>query len=162
MDAAVVVRITSDCPYVDPAVSDAVVLARRASGLRYARTAISTGFPLGFDTEVVTFEALQEADDGADDPYEREHVTPYIWRRPDRFPAIYVDRVPDLRSWRLVVDAPEDYMLARAVYDDLGPDFRLGHLVELFARRPDLLTINRDVGQTPYVGLPGPGNRTRS
>jgi spore coat polysaccharide biosynthesis protein SpsF len=153
--ATTLVRVTSDCPYLDPDVSGAVLAAADAAGVPYARTAFRSGYPLGFDTEVVRTDALRVADAEATDPYEREHATPFIWRHPERFPCIWLDHLPDLRSWRLVVDAQEDYELAETVYDELGPGFRLAQLETLFADRPELLAINRDVAQTRYVGIPG-------
>lgn len=146
-DAAAIVRITSDCPLFDPAVSGAVIAAFHAAGAPYARTAPGTGFPHGFDTEVFTAGALAAADREADDPYEREHVTPFLLRRPDRFPALHLDRKPDLRSWRLTVDTEADYALASAVYDalyDTDPAFGLAAMAALFAARPNLLDINRN------------------
>ena len=88
-NAKTVIRVTSDCPLIDPAVSASVLaayVAGRADGIRYARTAFDTGYPHGFDTEVFDVDALYEAETKATDPYEREHATPYIWRRPDRIP----------------------------------------------------------------------------
>ena len=154
-----VMRITSDCPLVDPGVSAAVLqayAAGRASGLRYARTAFDAGFPLGFDTEVLAAATLYEAEARAVDPYEREHVTPYVWRNPDRYPAIMLSSRPDRRHWRLVVDTLDDYRLACAIYDRLypaNPAFSYSDLCTLFEAQPELLTINRHVEQKPYVGL---------
>jgi len=155
--AAVVVRVTSDCPMFDPAISGAVLSTFRSLKLPYARTTISTGFPRGFDTEVVAVEALGIAAREASDPYEREHVTPYIWRNPERFPAAHLGCVPDRAGWRLTVDTPEDLQLAAEIFTELGtgpPYFGVVELAALFERRPDLLEINRDVPPTPYVGVP--------
>jgi spore coat polysaccharide biosynthesis protein SpsF len=153
--AETVVRITSDCPLFDPTVSSAVLQLARSLGVPYARTTGRTGFPHGFDTEVVSVSALQEAMEKAD-AFEREHVTPYVWRHPERFAAAYVGHQPDLRSWRLTVDTAQDYELARAVYDELWPEhpaFGLAQLAALFRRRPDLLQLN--AGSTgPEVGIP--------
>ena len=156
--ADVVVRITSDCPYVDPDVSGAVLGVWRLSGLPYARTSIERGFPLGFDTEVLATETLRLADREAVDPYEREHVTPFMWRQPDRFPAVQLECRPDVRRWRLVVDTVDDYELACRVYDELGSDFRFGDLRGLFSRQPDLLEINAHLSSPRYVGLPPPSD----
>lgn len=148
--AATVIRITSDCPLLDPSVSGAVLAAYaagRAAGLRYARTSAESGFPHGFDTEVFEAAALYEADARATDPYEREHATPYIWRRPELYPAMIVDARPDRRQWRLTVDTEDDYRLACAIYDALyrtNPAFGYAELCALFAARPDLLHINAD------------------
>ena len=153
-EATTIVRVTSDCPFADPEVVSSVVGIRAAANVVYARTAFDRGYPLGFDTEAIAMDSLVAAAAEAVEPYEREHVTPFIWRQPERFPAVYVDRLPDLRWWRLVVDCQEDYLLAREVYDTLGADFGLVELEGLFRDRPELLDLNADVAQTPYVGVP--------
>jgi spore coat polysaccharide biosynthesis protein SpsF len=157
--AATVMRITSDCPLLDPDVSGGVLaayLAAKDAGIRYARTAFDSGFPLGFDTEIFAAAALFEAEARASDPYEREHVTPYIWRRPDAYPSILIDARPDRRHWRLVVDTEEDYRLVAAIYDAFypaKPDFGLADLSRLFAAQPELLKLNAHIAQHGYVGL---------
>jgi spore coat polysaccharide biosynthesis protein SpsF len=156
-DAVTVMRITSDCPMIDPAVSASILAAYAAgqgAGIRYARTGFDTGFPLGFDTEVLPAQALYEAEVQASDPYEREHVTPYIWRRPERFPATILAAQPDRRHWRLVVDTKDDYRLAAAIYECLHgdtPEFGYMELCALFEARPDLLEINAHVRQNVYA-----------
>ncbi len=156
-DAVTVMRITSDCPMLDPAVSASVLAAYAAgqgAGIRYARTGFDTGFPLGFDTEVLSAQALYEAEARASEPYEREHVTPYIWRRPERFPATILGAQPDRRHWRLVVDTQDDYRLAATIYESLHgeyPFFGYMELCALFEARPDLLKINAHVQQKAYV-----------
>lgn len=155
--AGTVVRLTSDCPFLDPRASAAIVAAFHASGLPYASNAMESGYPLGFDTQVMTIASLREADAEASDPYEREHVTPFLWRRPDRYAALYLDHHPNLRHWRLVVDTKDDYEMASRVYDELAshnPLFGLDALRTLFAARPDLPALNAGVRQTPYEGLP--------
>lgn len=155
--AETVVRLTSDCPFLDPRASAAIVAAFHASGAAYASNAMETGYPLGFDTQVTSLESLREAEAEATDPYEREHVTPFLWRRPERYPALYLDYHPNLRHWRLVVDTRDDYEMARRVYDELAPRdalFGLDALRGLFAEQPDLLALNAQVKQTPYEGLP--------
>lgn len=157
--AATVMRITSDCPLIDPQVCARVLaayVAGQPAGIRYARTSFDSGYPHGFDTEVFDAEALYEAEAKASDPYEREHATPYIWRRPENFPATIIDVQPNRRDWRLVVDTPEDYRLVSAIYDALyprNPNFGLPEIAALFAARPDLLAINAHVGPQTYVGL---------
>jgi spore coat polysaccharide biosynthesis protein SpsF len=155
--AATVVRITSDCPMIDPGVSGAVLAAYRQSGAAYARTAIHHGFPHGFDTEVVAAEHLLAADREATDPYEREHVTPFIWRRPERFSAVYLDHVPDCRHWRLVVDTAEDYAVARTIYERLhpsAPHFGFAELRRLAATEPEIFRPNSHIRQAAYPGAP--------
>jgi spore coat polysaccharide biosynthesis protein SpsF len=155
--ADIVMRITSDCPLVDPAVSAAVLAVYRATHAVYARTAFRSGFPHGFDTEVFAMEALRAAHAEATDPFEREHVTPFIWRRPDRFHAVFLDSQPDHRAWRLTVDTPEDYALATAIYDALypaKPTFGYREIVALFEARPDLRAASERV-RADIPGAPG-------
>jgi spore coat polysaccharide biosynthesis protein SpsF len=143
--AATVMRVTSDCPLLDPEVSASVLdsyLAGRGRGLRYGRTSSERGYPLGFDTEVFDVEALFEAETNAIDPFDREHATPYIWKRPNEYPAIIIDPDTDRRHWRLTVDTAQDYQLATAIYDALyphRPNFGYSDIVALFDARPDLL-----------------------
>lgn len=157
VNATTVMRLTSDCPFLDPDVSAAVLAGFRRTGTAYASNAMESGYPLGLDTQVTSMNALREADAEAVDAYEREHVTPFLWRRPDRYPALYLDHRPNLRAWRLVIDTPEDYAMACAVYETLAPSeplFGLAALRRLFREQPQLLTMNQAVHQTPYEGLP--------
>ena len=146
-----IMRMTSDCPFIDPRISGAVLAAHDNAKTPCARTAFDKGVPQGLDTEVVTVEALRVAAQECDDPYEREHVTPFLWRRPNRFPAVFLGYAPDRRDWRLTVDEAPDYELAKQVYDALysnQPDFGLAELETLFASRPELLRINAHVRAT--------------
>jgi spore coat polysaccharide biosynthesis protein SpsF len=154
--ASVVVRITSDCPMLDPRVSGAVLASFLSLDVSYARTAVDEGYPVGFETEVVAMEALREAARDSVDPYEREHVTPFIWRRPERFPAVHLACAPDRRDWRLTVDTPEDYALACCLYDELfeaDPLFGLAALTRLIAQKPELLVLNAHVEQNPLIEI---------
>jgi spore coat polysaccharide biosynthesis protein SpsF len=150
--ADIIVRVTSDCPLIDPQVISMVIGARNQAGTSFAATAMETGYPTGMDVEVMTREALEAAASEASDLYELEHVTPYIWRRPDRFPAIYIDRKPNLRSLRLVLDTPQDYELVKSIFERLGskPLFDLKSILALREREPHIFEINRDVAQRPY------------
>ncbi len=158
--AATVMRITSDCPLIDPHISGAVLgayLAARNAGFSYARTAFDQGYPLGFDTEVFSSDLLFEAERESVDNYEREHVTPFIWRRPERYPSLMITSQPDHRDWRLVVDTETDYQLMSAIYDALYPNnpaFGYPEIAALFESQPELLALNQDIVQTPYEGLP--------
>jgi spore coat polysaccharide biosynthesis protein SpsF len=156
--ASTVVRITSDCPMLDPVVSSTVLAAFIRSGVSYARTGITNGYPLGYETEVIAIDALRAAAGESRDLYEREHVTPFVWRRPERFSAIHLACIPDRRKWRLTVDTKEDYALAGRVYDELfetNPLFGLTEITSLFARNPGLLELNDRVSQKPLIGLDG-------
>lgn len=153
--AEIVMRVTSDCPFIDPAASGTVLAMLRAGGVPYARTAIKTGYPIGLDTEVMRADTLAAAARESADPFEREHVTPFIWRQPERFPFLMLDRVPDRRAWRLTVDTAADYTLAHRLYEVLhpaDPDFDFAAIENLMLAQPDLASINADIPHTPHLG----------
>jgi glutamate-1-semialdehyde 2,1-aminomutase/spore coat polysaccharide biosynthesis protein SpsF len=145
--ASVVVRITPDCPLLDPAVAGQVVRRfREAAGrLDYVSNTQPPTFPDGQDTEVFSFAALDTAWREARLGSEREHVTPFIWKQPQRFRLANVAHVPDLSHLRWTVDEPADLEFVRAVYRRLGAEqpFGLEDVLELLAREPALLDLNR-------------------
>jgi spore coat polysaccharide biosynthesis protein SpsF len=151
-----VMRVTSDCPLLDPAVAARVLEGQARSGSPYAATALERGYPIGLDVEVVDARALRAADDEATDPYEREHVTAFLWRRPERYPAQLFDREPDRRAWRLALDTPEDYEVIRSIYANLhpaDPAFGFDAVESLLLAHPELLRPSAGVAQRPYVGI---------
>jgi spore coat polysaccharide biosynthesis protein SpsF len=121
-DADVVVRLTADCPLADPEIVDAVIDRRAEAAADYASNtpAVRTN-PHGLDTEVMRREVLEAAWAEATDPYEREHVTAFIYRRPERFRIASLSRAPSLAHLRWTVDVPEDLDFVRDVYARLYP-----------------------------------------
>ena len=141
-----VVRLTADCPLIDPEVIDRCV----ATFLAGAWDHLSLGgqFPKGLDTEVTAQRALLAAHAEARLPSEREHVTPYVWKHPDRFRCGVVTLPEPLAGHRWTVDEPRDLELVRAVYARL---YRPGHvfgwreIAALLAREPALVAINAGI-----------------
>lgn len=120
--ADVVVRITSDCPLLDPEVVDAAVNERRATGADYASNAQIRTFPRGLDVEAFTFDALARAHRDARESYEREHVTPYLYRHPELFRTHDVVRDgEDLSSMRWTLDTTDDLRMLAALVDSFAP-----------------------------------------
>lgn len=117
-----VLRLTADCPLADWRVIDALVERHQAEGADYTNnvTPVRT-FQHGLDAEVMRREALETAAREAADPYEREHVTPFIYRRPERFRLATLTREPSLAHLRWTVDLPEDLAFVRRVYERLYP-----------------------------------------
>ncbi len=157
--ADIVVRVTADCPLIDPALVDALVdafLAGRGEvpPLDY-RSIDSTRYPRGLDAEIFMRAALDEAAANALDPAEREHVTPYIYRRPDRFrlgPPLGPPPSPpgDGVEQRWCVDEPADFELVRRLLEALyptNPAFGWRDCCELLRRNPDWVDINRAIRQ---------------
>lgn len=118
-DPAHVARLTADCPLADWTVVDACVALHLQGGADYTSNVIRRSFPKGLDVEVITLAALDRAWREAADPYEREHVTPYIHRHPELFSLAHLVQGVDRSAWRWTVDTPEDWAMVEAVYQAL-------------------------------------------
>ncbi|MBL8700124.1 MAG: glycosyltransferase family protein [Alphaproteobacteria bacterium] len=121
VDADVVVRITSDCPLADPGLCGDVIALRAARGVDYAANNMPPRFPHGLDCEAFTAQSLRRADDAARDPYEREHVTPWLRRNPAITRATLDGPGGDAAQQRWTLDFPEDYAFFQAVFAQLPP-----------------------------------------
>jgi spore coat polysaccharide biosynthesis protein SpsF len=153
-DAEVVVRMTSDCPVIDPQVSDMLVrrFLEHAPALDYATNGIPRSWPVGLDTEVMRMEALDIAAREADDPYDREHVSPFLYRQPNRFRILSVVSDTDLSHHRWTLDERGDYELLRRIIEALYPDNpTFGHrdIIGLLADHPDWSELNAAANQKP-------------
>lgn len=145
LDADVLVRITADCPMVDPAVIDRLVLRLLTEDLDYIRT--DESYPNGFDVEVFTAGALLDAAEHAHDPYDREHVCPYIARTAgDRASH---DSRGSLRSpIRVTIDEPEDVTVVRAVFEAFGHDqFTIDDVEDLARTTPAIFEANSAIAR---------------
>jgi len=116
-----IVRLTADCPLIDPEVIDEVTRVYQKNDCDYASNTLERTYPDGLDVEVFSREALEVAWRGADLKSEREHVTPYIWKNDDRFDLCHVTLDMDLSELRWTVDEPEDLLFVRELYSRL-PD----------------------------------------
>ena len=158
-DADVVVRITGDCPVIDPEVIDMTVRAFLASeppvDLAVNRFVDDRTFPVGLDTEVCSFEALETAWKEADQAYQREHVMPYLYDPPGRFRVLHVRNDEDLGSYRWTVDTAEDLEFIRAVFAHFAPDdeFDWREILDLVRSRPDLAALNAGVKHKPLKSI---------
>lgn len=145
-EAALIVRITADDPFKDPQVIDhAVRLWLQEPTLDYVSNTLEPTYPEGLDIEVFTRAALERAWREARLPSEREHVTPYIWKHPDRFRVRNFRFARDLSHLRWTVDYPEDLEFARAVYERLyrpGQVFLMEDILRLLEAEPELAQIN--------------------
>jgi len=147
--ADVVVRITSDCPLIDPDVTDQVVAAFLHSDAHYASNTLQRTWPQGLDTEAFHAAALNVAWREARQPYERAHVTPCFYQHPERFRLLSVTGPEDHSQGRWTVDTAEDLDFARTVYERLDRDdaFSWRYVLELLAREPAIAALNRHVRQ---------------
>ena len=140
-----VVRLTGDCPLADPEVIDAVVRFHLDGGYDYSSNTLHPTFPDGLDVEICRTACLAEAGREAGSPFQREHVTPFLYQQPGRYRLGDFRRSPDLSALRWTVDNAEDFDLVCRIYAALypsRPDFALDDIRVLFENNPDLVKIN--------------------
>lgn len=145
-----IVRLTGDCPLIDPEIIDAVIQLAREGGHDYATNAVEPTYPDGLDVEVVRFDILETAWQEAALASQREHVTPFIHQQPERFDIAHLKRSPDLSHLRWTVDEPADYQLVTRIYEQLyasNPAFGTDEILTLLDREPQLVTLNTQYGR---------------
>lgn len=164
--AEVVVRITADCPAIDPQIINRTVAAFRDFGADFAANRLvppwRRTFPIGLDTEVCSFSSLEKAWREANQPFQREHVMPFFYEgippeafdltrdslviSPRGFRTLLVNHVPDYGSLRWTVDTPQDLEFIRQVFNRLEKDdFSWRDLLRLVEQEPDLQKVNENV-----------------
>ena len=149
--ADTIVRLTADCPVIDPAVIDQTVAAFRAAGADFGANRLpppwKRTFPIGLDTEVCSFAGLERAWREAQLPFEREHVMPYFYDQEGRFKVVVIDHQPDCGGYRWTVDTPDDLRLLREIFARFaGSDqFSWLDVLSVVQREPHLLKINAAV-----------------
>ena len=144
--ADIVVRITGDCPLVDPALVDELVREFRAARVDYYSNVSPPTFPDGLCIEVFGAAALEAAAREATEKFDREHVTPYL-RRADRFSQGVKRNDEDLSSLRWTVDESADLSVIRRVFAHFAPSQQFGwrDVLELQRSRPELFTANTHI-----------------
>lgn len=153
--ADVIVRVTSDCPLIDPSIIDRVIQTylENSEAFDYVTNALQRTYPRGMDTEVFSFKALQQAYQESTAQPDREHVTPFINRRPERYRFGHVCDNEDNSAHRWTVDTPEDFELIRrileAVYPN-NPHFSMQDCLQVVRRHPDWSKLNAHVEQKLY------------
>ena len=151
-DIDLVVRITSDCPCIDAQIMDLVINEHIKAMADYTSNCLVRTYPHGLDVEVINFSTLEKAYKNAKKDYEREHVTPYIYRNPQIFKIQKVKAPEELCApdIRVTLDTEEDYALLCAVFDYLYPKneyFNAYDIVNLFGEKPWLKLINKKIVQ---------------
>ena len=155
--ADVVVRITGDCPLVDPDLVDEVIRQFKATNVDYFSNVSPPTYPDGLDIEVFTFKALEQASRETADPFDREHVTPYL-RKSAKIKTAAMQHREDLSSLRWTVDEPADFMVIEKVFQHFHPrtDFTWVEVLTLKNEQPELFNINqhliRNEGATMGTG----------
>lgn len=154
--ADVIVRVTSDCPLIDPEIVDVVIahFLKYRKNIDFASNALKRTFPHGLNVEVFSFEALQRTWRKSTQAYQREHVTPYIWEHPLIFRLTNVENRENLSHFRWTVDEKKDLEFVREIYKRLYRNNRIFLMKEILAllnREPNLTKINSSI-QTKLPG----------
>jgi spore coat polysaccharide biosynthesis protein SpsF len=152
--ADVIVELTGDSPLHDPAIVDKVVADFRMGGADFVCNFLPYSTPRGTDARVFTTDALDEINRTSADPADHEHVSLHFWEHPEKYRLrnVTTDLPAAVAEYRLTVDTLEDFRLVEAVYEELyprNPAFTIADVIELFGRRPELLSINRAIEQKP-------------
>jgi spore coat polysaccharide biosynthesis protein SpsF len=150
--ADMIVRVTSDCPLIDPVVIDRIIAFYRdhPGEYDYVSNSLTQSFPYGMAAEVFPFKALEEAHRDAVAEPEREHVSPFIYTRPERYRIGQVIQRENLSHHRWTVDTPEDFDLVERITSalyPLKPTFDMQDILELLKHHPDWVEINSHVHQ---------------
>ena len=142
--ADIVVRITGDCPLVDPQLVDDLVEQFKTKNVDYLSNTLSPTYPDGLDVEVFTFNALKQANEETNSPYDREHVTPYLIKS-SKIKSAGIQYSQDLSALRWTVDEQEDFVVIEKVFQHFQPrlDFTWAEVLRLQAELPELFNSNQ-------------------
>ncbi len=152
--ADIIVRITADCPLMDPRIVDDLIAyyIHKYPRTDYASTCTKQiTYPRGMNAEIFSFQALQQANTFAKTDSEREHVTQFMYQNPEWFKLGGIEYTStDVAHYRLTVDTPDDFTLVEKLLQRLlpkHPGFSFDDVLEVIHEEPDLLTINAHVEQ---------------
>jgi spore coat polysaccharide biosynthesis protein SpsF len=147
--ADVVSKIPSDCPLIDPQIIDKVFEYYLKNDFDFVSNLHPATYPDGNDIEIMSFDVLETAYREAVLPLEREHTTPFIWERPERFKIGNVEWKTGLdysKTHRFTIDYIEDYEFIKWIYDELysdNPLFGLTEILNLLSSKPEIYEINQ-------------------
>lgn len=146
-DLDLIIRVTSDCPAIDPNIIDQFIKYFIYGDFDYVSNAIDRSYPRGLDVEIFNFSSLKKAFDNANETYQREHVTPYIYSNNEMFKiSSYQCNLGNYSKYRITVDTLEDYENAKKIFELLSKkhnytDFRLVDLINILDNYHDINDI---------------------
>jgi len=150
--ADVIVELTGDCPLMDPALIDQVIELYFEKDCDYATNCLIPSFPLGMDLEVFSTELLELADREGNTIEDREHVSWFFVRNPERFTLVNLT-APDDLTWpelRLTLDEQADFELIDSVFSHFSTEYQncsCGEIIDYIRKTPQLLGLNKNVVQ---------------
>jgi spore coat polysaccharide biosynthesis protein SpsF len=143
-----IVRIKADCPLIEPTIVDDAIRLHLSSGADYTGNTLLRTYPVGQDVEILTKPALAEVWQNAVLFSEREHITLYIPKHPDRFRVRHLKYGQDLSGKRWTMDYPEDYELLQIIFDRLYPEnsaFGMADVLRFLSQNPELEKLNAHI-----------------
>jgi spore coat polysaccharide biosynthesis protein SpsF len=142
-----IMRLTADCPLIDPVICDLVIDEYLKSGANYVHTGPS--FAEGVDSEIFSFKSLEEAWKKARLRSEREHCTLFFHNHPEKFKKITMCNDTDDSKYRITVDRPEDFLVVKAVFEGLynttNRYFGTGDIKRFLDSHPSIFQLNSSV-----------------
>ena len=141
-----IVRITSDCPLIDPEIVDKVIRKYEIEKFDYVTNTLIRTFPIGLDAEIFSFDVLEKTWKNAILPSEREHVTPFIRNKKMDFSVGNIEHEEDLSKIRVGLDRKEDYELIKIIVNEFEKrPILLQDIIKLFENKPELMRINEHI-----------------
>ena len=141
-----IVRITSDCPLIDPEIVDKVIRKYEIEKFDYVTNTLIRTFPIGLDAEIFSFDVLEKTWKNAILPSEREHVTPFIRNKKMDFSVGNIEHEEDLSKIRVGLDRKEDYELIKIIVNEFEKrPILLQDIIKLFKNKPELIRINEHI-----------------
>ncbi|MCF7844244.1 MAG: glycosyltransferase family protein [Kiritimatiellales bacterium] len=139
-NADIITRLTGDCPLVDPIVIRNAMDMHKNGDFDCVTNAVERTYPDGLDTEIFNFEILERINNETNSLFDREHVTPYLYKNTDKFKLGHLKQSKDLSRYRWTVDEPADLLFVREVYKEFGNNiFGMNEILDLLNKRPELL-----------------------
>lgn len=150
--ADIIVETTGDCPLIDPTISEQVIRTYFETNADYTSNVYKRSFPIGMDTQVFSRTVLEDAYTRTTSPEEREHVSLYIYRHPERYKLTWLEAEKAFYDpyLRLTLDTPEDYTVIKKIFECLyscNPSFGLNEILRLLKSKPHIRAINAN---TPH------------
>jgi spore coat polysaccharide biosynthesis protein SpsF (cytidylyltransferase family) len=147
INADPIIRITSDCPLVDPLLVEKIVRFYNKNKYDFVSNAIFPTYPDGLDVEVFSFKALQKAAKLAKKKYDREHVTTFFTNNPNKFKIYNYRNSKNLAHMRWTVDRKEDLKFVKIIYSRMRPNkiFSMNKVLTILKKEPRLLEINNGI-----------------
>lgn len=146
-DADPIIRITGDCPLIDPNITEMIIDFFQKNNFDYVSNTIDPTYPDGLDTEVFSFKALEMAHQKAKLSSDLEHVTTFITKNPDIFKSKNYENNTDLSNLRWTIDYPKDLELIRKIYGLMKPElvFSMHDIISVLDKNPNFLNINSKI-----------------